>query len=368
EVRMDPDLQGSWEGSPPSLLDLAVRDRRWAQGNLQHAKVVGACGLRLASRVHFLIGIGAYLMSTVWLAMLAVGALLTAQALIIQPQYFPNAVQLFPDWPVFDAERMRWLFGFSMALLLLPKLAGMLSALASTRLRRRLGGAWRILGGTLLEILLSALFAPILMVMQVRQVWEILSGRDSGWSVQSREGAVMPWREAFRRHWRHVLLGIVPAAAVGWLAPDLVVWLSPVLVGLALAPLLSRLSGDGRVGLGLRRLGLLCTPEEFSEPPVALRAASVRPEIDAACRVSLMDLSQNPALLACHCAALEPDAPVDETVFLAGITARAKIDAAEDARQAVDWMTTPEIVALVGSPELLARWTGRGRIGRTASG
>ena len=36
KVRMAPDLDGSWEEGPPSLVDVAIRDRRWAQGNLQH--------------------------------------------------------------------------------------------------------------------------------------------------------------------------------------------------------------------------------------------------------------------------------------------------------------------------------------------
>ena len=53
KVRMAPDLDGSWEESPPSLIDVAMRDRRWAQGNLQHSKIIGADGLALTSRVHF---------------------------------------------------------------------------------------------------------------------------------------------------------------------------------------------------------------------------------------------------------------------------------------------------------------------------
>ena len=32
---------------PPSLIDVAIRDRRWAQGNLQHMKIIGARGLSL---------------------------------------------------------------------------------------------------------------------------------------------------------------------------------------------------------------------------------------------------------------------------------------------------------------------------------
>ena len=35
-VYMLPQLAGSYEETPPSLIDLATRDRRWAQGNLQH--------------------------------------------------------------------------------------------------------------------------------------------------------------------------------------------------------------------------------------------------------------------------------------------------------------------------------------------
>jgi membrane glycosyltransferase len=44
EVRMLPGLCGSYEGCPPTLVDVAVRDRRWAQGNLQHLRIVGASG------------------------------------------------------------------------------------------------------------------------------------------------------------------------------------------------------------------------------------------------------------------------------------------------------------------------------------
>ena len=47
KVRMTTDCGGSWEESPPSLIDVAIRDRRWAQGNLQHLKIIGAAGLSL---------------------------------------------------------------------------------------------------------------------------------------------------------------------------------------------------------------------------------------------------------------------------------------------------------------------------------
>ncbi len=44
-VHMVPSVQGSYEGMPPGLVDLVVRDRRWAQGNLQHLALIPRRGL-----------------------------------------------------------------------------------------------------------------------------------------------------------------------------------------------------------------------------------------------------------------------------------------------------------------------------------
>jgi membrane glycosyltransferase len=55
---MVPELGGSYEESPPSVSDLLVRDRRWCQGNLQHAAVLPAHGLYWISRLHLMTGIG----------------------------------------------------------------------------------------------------------------------------------------------------------------------------------------------------------------------------------------------------------------------------------------------------------------------
>ena len=44
EVHLVPSLQGSYEGCPPTLSELIARDRRWAQGNLQHLRLLNASG------------------------------------------------------------------------------------------------------------------------------------------------------------------------------------------------------------------------------------------------------------------------------------------------------------------------------------
>lgn len=351
-VRMDPDLEGSFEGAPPSLSAAAVRDRRWAQGNLQHLNVIGARGLRWPSRVHFLIGVGSYLASPLWLAMILVGLVLTAQALFIKPEYFPNTYQLFPDWPSFDAIRMRWLFFVSIALLLLPKLVGLVRALAHAPTRERFGGARRLIPGALTEIVLSALYAPVMMLMQTRQLFEILAGRDSGWSTQARNGSLISWRDALARHWRHALAGLVVTGGLVFMAPNLLPWLAPVLAGLVLAPWLCRVSGDPALGARLARLGLLTTPEETRPDPIFAAARLETSQLTPAAAVGFNDFIGQSDVRVVHAAALT-EADRAGADLLAIVTARAKLEAAETPEQAIAWLTEPERQALAAIPDLL---------------
>ncbi|PIL21325.1 hypothetical protein P775_04875 [Puniceibacterium antarcticum] len=354
QVRMDTDLGGSWEGAPQSLLDLAARDRRWAQGNLQHVKVVGARGLSASNRAHFLIGIGSYLMSSIWLAMLVTGGFLTAQSLLYERDYFGDEPQLFPQWPIFDAQRMMWLLALSMALLFLPKILGALRAISLPKLRRSWGGAGRILGGTILEILLSALLAPILMLFQVQQVFEILSGRDSGWSAQSRGANDMSWSKAFASHGVQVFIGLAASVTVVLFAPNQIIWLAPVLAGLVLSPALSRFTGRV-MDIGLIRL--LYIPEDRNPPPVALRAEALRADFDIVADVTPMMLLSDPKLNARHLSSLPPvtdQSADDNKMDLDVITTRAKLSAAGNVDQAIGWLTKKELTKLLSTPELLS--------------
>src|SRR6202034_4214873 len=164
KVRMATDYGGSWEESPPSLIDVAIRDRRWAQGNLQHMKIIGAAGLSFTSRLHLGVGIMSYLSSPLWLVMLGIGFALAVQSHLIRPEYFNHDFQLFPSWPRFDVELMMTLLWFSMIVLLIPKTLGLIHALLSSRIRRGGGGVIGVAASCLLEVLLSALYAPVLML------------------------------------------------------------------------------------------------------------------------------------------------------------------------------------------------------------
>jgi membrane glycosyltransferase len=278
-VTMLPTLGGSFEESPPSLIDLAVRDRRWCQGNLQHIRVLAGKGFALASRHHFLAGIMAYLASPLWMAQLLVGIVLVLQSKYIRPEYFTADFSLFPAWPRFDYQRALYLFGLTMAVLLAPKFLGLFVALADAPTRRGCGGAVRLIVSSLLEIVVSAALAPIMMLSQSGAVAQILSGRDTGWNPQRRGDGSIPLSAIARRHRGHTVLGLVTLLSAGLLSPSLVIWMSPTIAGLILSIPLSWASGQRWIGVGLRRLGLLKTPEETQRPPIVARANALAREL-----------------------------------------------------------------------------------------
>ena len=138
-VHMVPGVRGSYEEVPPTLTDLAVRDRRWCQGNLQHLAVLPTRGLHCGQPAasadrHRLLHHRA--------ALAAVpadrhpdrgaGALRAARL-------FPPGKSLFPQWPVIDPVRAMWMFVGTMALLLVPKLLGCIAIVLRGEERR----GWR---------------------------------------------------------------------------------------------------------------------------------------------------------------------------------------------------------------------------------
>jgi membrane glycosyltransferase len=277
-VYMLPDLQGSYEESPPSLIDLSARDRRWCQGNLQHGRVMFARGLKWPTRQHFATGIMAYMASPFWLMQLVVGIALVLQVKYARPEYFTNEFTLVPVWPRFDPERSLALFGLTMAILLAPKLFGWLLTLFNGAERRACGGGIRLTISAILEIFMSALLAPIMMVIQSGSVFQIIAGRDTGWNPQRRDDGSIPFQDIVRRHRLHTALGVFTGIVAFMIATSLFAWMSPTILGLLLAIPLSWASGQLAIGLWLKRHKLLVTPEEGAPPAIATRANELQRE------------------------------------------------------------------------------------------
>jgi membrane glycosyltransferase len=352
-VRMLPTVDGTWEDSPPSLLDAAARDRRWAQGNLQHLAVIGSRGFAMSNRVHMAIGIMSYLASPLWFLLIAVGLATAAQIATVQYEYFTEEMSLFPRWPLFDSERMLNLFIVAMVTLLLPKVLGVLRMFVDRELARVVNPL-RVVLGAVAETILSALYAPIVMMMQIRQVSEILWGQDSGWATQTRRRARAPWVTLLRRHWLQTVAGIVVSVVLVYVSLPLFLWMAPALAGLVLALPLSAASGSIALARGFEFLGLLTVPEEIEMP----RVIALRDEIEARLETTLAGatiarLVEDELARQRHFAGVLPRPAATRghpDVML--MTARAKLDDAHTVAEALGWLTPPERLAVLGDREL----------------
>ncbi|MCB4824703.1 glucans biosynthesis glucosyltransferase MdoH [Roseicella aerolata] len=358
-VHMVPALRGSYEESPPALTDLAVRDRRWCQGNLQHAAVLPARGLHPISRLHLLTGIGSYITAPLWLLFLVVGVLGALEARFIRPAYFPSGPSLFPDWPVVDPVRAMWLFIGTMSLLLVPKLLAWALLLLNREDRRGIGGGVRSFLGLLLETLVAGLLAPVTMLTQSVDVVSILLGRDSGWQPQQRDDGKLRLREVLRLYWRHTAFGLLFGLSSWLVSPFLALWMLPVTLGLTLAVPLAALTARP-AGL-LRRFGVLSIPEERDPPAVLARANTIRRSLVSAAEEveAVRRLAGDPALLEAHRRMLPPPRrprldPVDPTLLVAMV----KAQEARDLGEALDGLSRAEKAALLADAAGLDRLVG----------
>lgn len=268
-----PTIEGSYEELPSNVVDYAVRDRRWIQGNLQHARLLGARGLHWMSRLHLAMGIMSYLASPLWLGSMLVSAAIVLEHEIVGPQYFGEGRTLFPNWPQYNTGHVHGLLLLTAAVLFLPKLLSLGLQLG----RRRglgFGGRLAAAGSLVVETLFSMLLAPVMMLFHSIFVLRILTGTAVGWPPQPRGDRGTDWDTALRRHVGHLLMGAAALAVIGMWAPDFLPWLAPVVAGLLLAAPLAVISSRRSAGVKARRWRMFLTPAELR--PAELRPAELR--------------------------------------------------------------------------------------------
>lgn len=330
-----PELKGSYEECPPSMIDFAARDRRWCQGNLQHIKVLISRGLHPVSRVHFLTGIMSYLSSPLWLLFLLAGLSMVLFREFIPPQYFGQTYSLFPNWPVFDKYGTIGLFVLSMAMLLVPKFLGLAAYLKGNAGKNgRTDGvcgyvrsAWNAGKSLGLEIVVSTLMAPVMMLFQSKFVFDILRGKSVVWNAQNRGDEGTSWQTAWQIHKWHTVLGAVTALVVWKYAHVLFWWLLPITLGLVLAVPLSVISSRVSAGRWLRERGWFVIPEEICEPKVLARAkywAGILAPFEAG-NGGLAMLQNDRTLRMLHCRMLPVNGPAPEFAPEVAETADAKL-------------------------------------------
>ena len=265
------DLPGSYEEMPPNLIDELQRDRRWCQGNLMNFRLFLMKGLHPAHRVVFMTGVMAYLSAPLWFLFLLLSTAQLALHVLVPPQYFVEAHQLFPRWPEWRPD---WAIGLLLAtatLLFLPKLLSVL--IVPARRVHRFGGMLPLVASVGLEMLSSAVLAPIRMLFHTRFVVAALAGWSVQWKSPPREDARTSWSDAIRRHGLHTAFGVVWAAVAYWLNPAFLWWLLPVVGALMLSIPVSVLTSRTTLGERFRRWRLFLIPEE-SEPPIEILATA----------------------------------------------------------------------------------------------
>jgi membrane glycosyltransferase len=258
------DLEGSYEELPPTIPDYLKRDRRWCRGNLQHGRLLWLPGLSAGHRLHFLFGICAYTMAPLWMLFLA-GEMVTAAASREADGWSllsPTATSPHVGWAIV-------LLVMIAAMLFVPKALALTLVLMRADSARLFGGRARCLVSALLEIVLSALVAPIVMVSYSWFVISVLAGARVRWSSQSRSDHALAWREASRCQAGLTAAGIVWGIAAACIRfPVTVTWLTPVLVSLLMSIPITAYSSSAPMGDLARRWRLFLTPEELKPPDV----------------------------------------------------------------------------------------------------
>lgn len=311
-VFMLSDMVGSWEELPPNVIDYAIRDRRWCQGNLQHMRVLVGEGLRPISRLHLFMGVMSFLSSPFWLLLLLASTAAAIETAVTGVEFFPEGRALFPAWPLDRRNEMLTLLLVTLGMLVLPKLLSLM--LQFFRRPALYGGRAGLIGSTLAETLFGVLLAPVMMMFHSQFVAAILSGRSVGWDAQERGDRHVPLKAAVWLHRGHVVLGLLWGGVALYATGSFFLWLLPVLLGLLVAPWFTQITSRRDLGDRLLRHRLFVTPEE-RDPPPELRylAEELRKDALPDDAMGLMRLIEDPFASALHAALLPDDRPDERT-------------------------------------------------------
>jgi len=188
-------------------------------------------------------------------------------------RYFTASNPLFPTWPEMELVSRILIVGLTFGMLIAPKLLGAAMFWWRDPSLRGVGGPVRFLASILLEMVVSVLMAPSMMVQHIIGVVRTLAGRDTGWKPAGETarsaGALL------RFHALEVVLGLVLCGL--YAGQMLSWWLLPMGLSLLLAPGLSWASAAAPGWAA----GLFVTPQDGAGrrvggyvAPVAQRAAA----------------------------------------------------------------------------------------------
>lgn len=256
-------LDGSFEETPHNLIEFAIRDRRWCQGNLQHTWVLLSKGIPGVNKIHFFNGIMSYFSSFLWLIFLILSSIAVYQAHIEDLSLV--IVGSFADFiNISISQEFFLIFIITMSIILLPKFLSYLRYIIFYRNEFiKYGGMKKSFQSVLLEILLSAITAPILMLFHSKFVLYTLIGKGVTWNTQNRnaeDGITI--RAAISVHGMQSFIGLIWAIAAYYCSSAFFWWFTPISISLILSIPISVILSKTSAGKYLFNHKIFLTPPE----------------------------------------------------------------------------------------------------------
>lgn len=247
-VRCLPAEDGSLEANPPAMPEFMRRDERWGAGNMQYWQLLRLPNLTPMGRLQLLQAILLFLGAPLYVAILLLAA---ANAL--------SGGGAGTDTGALAAALLaQWLCYFA------PKLAGYAQAMLRPGVAAAYGGRLAFARGAAAEIAFISLFEPLSALNKAMFLATLPFGRRAGWLPQNRADRGIPWADALRLLWPHMLAGAaltLAFALVSWTALLLAL---PFTLGMLLAAPLCVWSADPDVSAWLREKRIAATPEELA--------------------------------------------------------------------------------------------------------
>ncbi|MBL0264290.1 MAG: glucans biosynthesis glucosyltransferase MdoH [Leptospiraceae bacterium] len=230
------DLDGSYEESPPGVIDSLKRDQRWCQGNLQHFWFLFAKELKITSRIHILLGIFSYVSSFLWFIFILCMVLVYFQDL----QFYRLALgpEKWKDfWGHTYFEKALKLQIFSLGILFLPRILTLIYTLVKADYKKNSQNIFSFLLSYFLEFTFSVIHAPILMYMHSKFILLTLIGFKIEWKSQNRYlDSSSAFRESFSTFYVLSLLGILTGVFFYFQISGLFYWMMPIWGSWTLSP------------------------------------------------------------------------------------------------------------------------------------
>jgi membrane glycosyltransferase len=262
EVRVYPYEDSSWEENPTTLTEYIRRDLRWCEGNLQYIHLLALPNLKLISRIQLALAIFMFLGSPAWIALIIICSI--SLATIPSAHETANGIYFYT---------FIWL---TLLMWYLPKVAGALNILLSTKESQRFGGRWRFTLSLILETVFSLLMTPIAWLNHTIFMMNLALGRQGGWATQARDTHTVNISNAIKQFWPHTVLGIALTLTL-FLSHRDATYLGLLFFGGLLVSIpLAVITSQSWLGNLMMKHKLLSSPEEINTPeelkPLRLKA------------------------------------------------------------------------------------------------